>query len=134
VGAGARLPVGCDVDVSRGCIYAPPLKTPRRARTAPHARTGAAGHHLGRLESAAAIARRPKAWYAWILRRGQMCYQGNPGQALMHVHVTRRLWVVGYLAIKEEAARAYDTEVQRRGWTHGLTCDVHATHTQLNMN
>jgi hypothetical protein len=26
--------------------------------------------------------------------------------------------IVGYFATKEEAARAYDAEVRRRGWTH----------------
>jgi len=27
-------------------------------------------------------------------------------------------YTVGYFATKEEAARAYDAEIRRRGWTH----------------
>jgi hypothetical protein len=30
----------------------------------------------------------------------------------------KRAYVVGYFSTKEEAARAYDAEVRRRGWTH----------------
>ena len=30
----------------------------------------------------------------------------------------KEVYVVGYFTTKEEAARAYDAEVQRRGWAH----------------
>jgi len=35
-----------------------------------------------------------------------------------HVPGVNTTYVVGYFATKEEAARAYDAEVRRRGWTH----------------
>ena len=37
----------------------------------------------------------------------------------MHVPGSpKKKYVVGVFASKEEAARAYDAEVRRRGWTH----------------
>jgi len=42
---------------------------------------------------------------------------GTPWRTEMSVPNTK-VYVVGYFATKEEAARAYDAEVRRRGWTH----------------
>ena len=39
-------------------------------------------------------------------------------KALMSVHGAGNNYAVGYFATKEEAARAYDAEVRRRGWAH----------------
>ena len=44
--------------------------------------------------------------------------KATPWQAVMHVSGTKTNYTVGYFATKKEAARAYDTEVRRRGWTH----------------
>ena len=41
-----------------------------------------------------------------------------PWRADMHVPGFNTTYVVGNFAVKEEAARAYDAEVRRRGWTH----------------
>jgi len=46
------------------------------------------------------------------------CYKATPWQAFMNVPITGDKYVIGQFATKKEAARAYDAEVQRRGWTH----------------
>jgi hypothetical protein len=42
----------------------------------------------------------------------------TPWRAEVSVRGTKMDYVVGYFATKEEAARAYDAEIRRRGWTH----------------
>ena len=44
--------------------------------------------------------------------------KASPWQVTMHVPNTQACYVVGYFTTKDEAARAYDVEVRRRGWTH----------------
>ena len=44
--------------------------------------------------------------------------QATPWRALLHVSNTEGDYSLGYFATKEDAARAYDAEVRRRGWTH----------------
>ena len=41
-----------------------------------------------------------------------------PWKAEVYVLGAKKLYAVGYFATKEEAARAYDAEVRRRGWAH----------------
>ena len=52
--------------------------------------------------------------------------KATPWRADMSVHGAKKHYVVGYFATKEEAARAYDAEVRRRGWTQNkrLNCPV----------
>jgi len=38
--------------------------------------------------------------------------------AAVHVPCAEKLYTVGHFPTKEAAARAYDAEVRRRGWTH----------------
>jgi hypothetical protein len=42
----------------------------------------------------------------------------TPWRAVVHVHGANTMYTVGYFATTEEAARAYDAEIRRRGWTH----------------
>ena len=42
----------------------------------------------------------------------------TPWRAEMKAPGTKKNYVVGYCAITEDAARAYDAEIRRRGWTH----------------
>jgi hypothetical protein len=44
--------------------------------------------------------------------------KATPWRAVMRVSGSKELYVVGHFATKVEAARAYDAEVRRRGWTH----------------
>ena len=44
--------------------------------------------------------------------------KATPWRALVTVSGAKSDYVLGYFATKEEAARAYDAEVRRRGWTH----------------
>ncbi len=42
----------------------------------------------------------------------------TPWRAEVKAPGTKKNYVAGYFAIKEDAARAYDAEIRRRGWTH----------------
>jgi len=46
------------------------------------------------------------------------CYKATPWLAFMIVPASGQQYALGHFTAKKEAARAYDAEVRRRGWTH----------------
>ena len=59
-----------------------------------------------------------KSGFFGVRKKHVIKSQATPWQAQVHVSGANVNYTVGYFATKEEAARAYDAEVRRRGWTH----------------
>jgi len=58
-----------------------------------------------------------KSGFFGVTKRGEKCQRETPWRAEVYAPGARHS-IVGHFAIKKEAARAYDAEVRRRGWTH----------------
>jgi hypothetical protein len=75
---------------------------------------GASGQQLPKLS-----AQKPgKSGFFGVVKIHTKVNKATPWRAEMYVPVTKTLYVVGCFATKQEAARAYDAEARRRGWTH----------------
>jgi len=59
-----------------------------------------------------------KSGFFGVTKNGNNCYKSTPWRAKVSVRGTGGVYDVGFFATKEGAARAYDAEVRRRGWTH----------------
>jgi hypothetical protein len=59
-----------------------------------------------------------KGGFFGVTKDGSKCDQAAPWRAQMNVPGAKQLYTIGYFATRKEAARAYDAEIHRRGWTH----------------
>ena len=61
-----------------------------------------------------------KSGFFGVSKERNKCYKSTPWRVDVSVRGAKReVYVVGYFAIKKDAARAYDAEIRRRGWTLG---------------
>ena len=98
----------CD---ERGLPLSLALELPTTAQGAAAAQ-GASGQRPPKLS-----ARKPGKSGFFGVNKNDSKNKATPWRADMHVSGTKGNYLVGYFATKEEAARAYDAGMRRRGWT-----------------
>ena len=100
----------CD---ERGLLLSLAPNPPAGTEGSAAAAQGAPGQRLRKLS-----AQKPsKSGFFGVTKAGDKCYKATPWRAEIKVSGGNKKYAVGHFATRVEAARAYDAEVRRRGWT-----------------